>query len=272
MQTLVYIVGAALSSPASLPSERGDAVRCTQPVAGTALSIELIRMPAPPDSPPLWISRDEISWDLYDALVYQLDVPKGGDEPAEAVTRPTKPYLMADRGWGHAGYPALSVSHRGATAFCEWMSRKTGKRWRLPTVEEWKRLCAASGVTSSNQLDHAWQSGNAENKTHAIGTRAPDANGLNDLCGNVSEWCVDGPDQWVLMGTCYKDATGDPCAVRKEPGPEWNDTDPQIPKSIWWLSDAPFAGFRVVCEEVASDTGLPQQKNEEASHVERPAE
>ena len=51
------------------------------------------------------------------------------------------------------------------------------------------------------------------------------------------------------MGLSYQDATPtELCSAQKTPVPEWNDTDPQIPKSIWWLSDAAFAGFRVVCE------------------------
>jgi len=37
--------------------------------------------------------------------------------------------------------------------------------------------------------------------------------------------------------------------ARERQTPEWNMTDPQYPKSRWWLSDAPFVGFRVVCEE-----------------------
>jgi formylglycine-generating enzyme required for sulfatase activity len=185
---------------------------------------------------------------LYDALVYRLDTPDPSAIEEGGVTRPTKPYLMADRGWGHAGYPALSVSQNGAEAFCLWLSDKTGKQWRLPTVEEWTLLCETSGITSKTCDDHAWHAGNAKKKTHAIGSRQVDANGLHDLQGNVSEWCTTSEGGWVLMGGCYADAAGPVCSMQKVPVPAWNDTDPQIPKSIWWLSDAPFAGFRVVCD------------------------
>jgi hypothetical protein len=71
------------------------------------------------------------------------------------------------------------------------------------------------------------------------------------------------------MGGCYKDAAGSPCSMQKIPVPEWNDTDPQIPKSIWWLSDAPFAGFRVVCEgEVATQEEEEEEEEEEEVVVE----
>ncbi len=262
MQALVYtMIILSVAHSAAEPNVTQPSGPWSQPVAGTTLSIDMV--PVQESDPPIWVSRDEVSWDLYDALVYRLDTPEPSSEKKDGVTRPTKPYLMADRGWGHTGYPALSVSRRGAEAFCLWLSDKTGKRWRLPTVQEWTSLCEASGVTSATSEDHAWHAGNAEKKTHAIGSRKPDANGLNDLCGNVAEWCSAGDDNWVLMGGCYKDVVGSPCSMQKIPVPEWNDTDPQIPKSIWWLSDAPFAGFRVVCEgEVAT-----QEKEEEEEEV-----
>jgi len=256
MQTLVYMMALTTTLHAADDSPPAP---FSQPVAGTTLKIDMI--PIPGADPPLWVSRDEVSWDLYDALVYRLDVPSG-TEPDQGVTRPTKPYLMADRGWGHAGFPALSVSHRGAEAFCVWLGEKSGRVWRLPTVAEWTTLCASSGITPESVDDHAWHAGNAEKHTHAIGTKAVDANGLRDLSGNVSEWCVAKDGNFVLMGSCYLDG-GAGCSTRKVPTPAWNDTDPQIPKSIWWLSDAPFAGFRVVCE-------APSEEETEATH-EQPA-
>jgi hypothetical protein len=53
----------------------------------------------------------------------------------------------------------------------------------------------------------------------------------------------------VLRGGSFLDPAGEVgCAPRKFPSPAWNASDPQFPKSRWWLADAPFAGFRVVCE------------------------
>lgn len=205
----------------------------------------MVPVPGPDGKTAFWISDTEISWDHYDVFVYELDEPV--NEQVDAVTRPTRPYISADQGWGHAEFPALSVSHRGAQAFCQWLSASTGGTYRLPTVTEWKRICALSNVTTENADDHAWHMGNSKKKTHKLRSKKPDAIGLYDLHGNVSEWCRhgDGENDFVLMGACYKDETID-CEMAKTPVPAWNDTDPQIPKSIWWLSDAPFAGFRVV--------------------------
>ena len=235
----------------------------TQPVPGTSLSITMMRVSCAEDSPPIWIARDEICWDHYDALVYQLDVPKDQTPEDGGVTRPTKPYLMADRGWGHAGYPALSVNHTGAEAFCKWLTAKTGRPWRLPTESEWMALCARSGVTAETLQEHAWVKDNAKRKTHPIGTKASDANGLNDFHGNVAEWVTTQDGKHVLMGTTFLDTSNDAlCDARRIPVAEWNDTDPQIPKSIWWLSDAPFAGFRVVCDTLPEEGDADGQKQE----------
>jgi hypothetical protein len=268
MHTLVYTFF-ALAATAAPESNAPESSRPAEPanghqIPGTDLRIPLVSVPATNDSPAILISRDEISWDLYDTLVYRLDLPDPAAPQDGGITRPTKPYLMADRGWGHAGYPAISVSHRGAEAFCDWLSAKTGKHWRLPTVSEWTRLCETSGLSSTTIDEHAWHKTNAKRKTHKIGTRKPDANGLHDVQGNVAEWCTTPEGSWVLMGASFRDdATSMPCGVAKTPIPEWNDTDPQIPKSIWWLSDAPFAGFRVVCDGAAPDPNTEEEVNDE---------
>ena len=76
-----------------------------------------------------------------------------------------------------------------------------------------------------------------------------DVNGKSHILDAVEGWRVmeiireHGFDVGGLCGGACACAT---CHVYVEP--EWQDKDPQIPKSRWWLSDAPFAGFRIVCE------------------------
>ena len=239
-------------------------------VPGSALKMTFLKVPTDPGAPPLWLSREETTWDVYDAMVYRLDQEDPAVEPTDGITRPTKPYIMADRGWGHAGFPALSVSSNGAKAFCVWLGAKVDGQFRLPTVREWTALAKASGITPDNLDDHAWHKKTSKRrKTQAVATKKADASGLHDLYGNVSEWClVDGTSgkDLVLMGGHFKQMPeAQTASERKEPVPAWNDTDPQIPKSIWWLSDAPFAGFRVACTkppsgavELQSNTPTPE--------------
>jgi formylglycine-generating enzyme required for sulfatase activity len=95
----------------------------------------------------------------------------------------------------------------------------------------------------------AWHAGNSEGRAHAVGTKAPDALGLVDLFGNAAEWVLAPDGKRVTRGGSFRDApaTITP-AARAAPTDAWNERDPQIPSSRWWLSDGPFVGFRVVRE------------------------
>ena len=69
------------------------------------------------------------------------------------------------------------------------------------------------------------------------------------LFRSVREWCVGLDGKPVAKGGGWADdADGCQPLARAYYSPEWQHTDPQNPKSKWWLSDAPWAGFRVVCE------------------------
>lgn len=207
------------------------------------------------DVGPFWIGQSELTWDMYDVFVFNLDQP-GENPEADAVSRPSRPYIPPDRGFGHAGCPAISMTTQGASKFCEWLSKKTGRRYRLPTVAEWRfaALAGSSGPycfgEGPEQLDaFAWYASNSSEKTQPCGQKKPNAWGLFDVHGNVMEWCTDGQG-WVACGGSWKDEAEDVTAFSvAEQDWEWNMTDPQIPKSPWWLSDASWVGMRLICED-----------------------
>lgn len=234
-------------------------------IPGTALAVELVRVPSSPDgsSRALLVGATELPWELYDCFVYGLDqresAPPAAEGPAgaagpkaqvpDAVTRPTKPYISVDRGFGHAGWPAISMSFKGANGFCEWLSSKTGRRFRLPTVAEWHALCASAESSAVPLAERAWISSNSGGTTRKVGSAKPDALGLHDLCGNVAEWCVADDGKGAVLGGSYRDgADAVGCAAMQRDTPNWNRSDPQFPKSVWWLADAPHVGMRIVCE------------------------
>ncbi len=235
------------SPPAVTPASYAQFI---ETIDGTAVTFDMIRVPRDPTHgmEPFWIARTEVTWDAYDVFVYGFDAPATGTE-AGAVTRPSKPYISMDRGFGHAGHAVISVSNRGAMAFCDWLTHKTGRRYRLPTEAEWRFACSLGRVPTAEIGRYAWYRGNADFKTHPVGTREAAAGGLHDMYGNASEWCTGADGMPVTLGGSYRDGMeGLGCAARVSPSATWNQSDPQIPRSVWWLADAGFVGFRVVCE------------------------
>ncbi|MHC4306880.1 MAG: formylglycine-generating enzyme family protein, partial [Planctomycetota bacterium] len=119
---------------------------------------------------------------------------------------------------------------------------------RLPTELEWRYVCSLGAIVADRIDDYAWHKGNADFKTHPVGAKTPDALGLGDVWGNASEWCTGTDGEPVTLGGSYRDtAEAVGCAARVPPTAAWNARDPQFPKSIWWLADAGFVGFRIVC-------------------------
>jgi len=143
------------------------------------------------------------------------------------------------------------------------LSRRTGRNYRLPTEQEWEIACRAGSKTAHafgddpSGLDgHAWHAGNAGDTTHPVARLAPNALGLHDLHGNAAEWVTTNEGKGVTRGGHFRDGPESlRCDAVTKPSWTWNESDPQIPKSQWWLADAPFVGFRVVCvpEERASE-------------------
>lgn len=251
-------------SAASTPTPAPLFVR----VPNTAVTLELVQVPGPPGadgrpSKPLWVARTEVTWDLYDVFVYRLDEPDPAASAtgAEATARPSKPYVPPDRGFGHNGFPAMGMTFHAANAFCTWLGEKTGRTFRLPTEAEWEHFTMAGGAdpftsnaddaARAQRAEQAWFADNSDHATKPVATRKPNAFGLFDTHGNVAEWVTTGDaGKPLAKGGSYRDPAENLAAsvdLRQTSG--WNSSDPQIPKSKWWLADCPFVGFRVVMED-----------------------
>ena len=203
---------------------------------------------------------------------------KPTDKLTDLVSQPTTPYTEMSFGMGTDGYPAISMTHHAANKYCQWLSAQTGHFYRLPTEAEWE-YAARAGTTTAYffgedpaQLgEYAWIFDNAENYQYAkVGKKKPTPWGLYDIYGNVVEWCLDqyyadtyakvsgvlDGSKWVPSKTPYPhvvrggsyDDDADMCrsAFRRGSEAEWKAQDPQLPKSIWYHTDAKWLGFRLV--------------------------
>ena len=233
---------------------------------------------------PFWMSTVEITWDLYSLFVSrewdQYQVVKSVDSEVsvdvDAVSGATTPYVEMSFGMGTDNYPAICMTQLAAVKFCEWLSAMTGHFYRLPTEAEWE-YAARAGSSSAYSFgddinvlgEYAWFEGNSNEKYQKVGTKKPNAWGLYDMHGNVAEWTLDQyvPTAYskrkkgienprevgdkiypkVVRGGSWMDAPSRlRSAARRPSSKNWKKRDPQIPKSKWWHTDAPFVGFRIV--------------------------
>jgi len=235
---------------------------------------------------PFWMGKCEVTWNEYEIWMSKLDIrrrelaktePSSLDKVADAVARPTLPYTDMTFGMGKDGFPAICMTQLAAKTYCKWLTAKTGRYYRLPTEAEWEYACRAGTTTTfsfgndpAKLGDYAWNFDNSNEAYHKVGQKKPNPWGLYDMHGNVSEWVLDKyvPDFYQqFAGKATKDplAIGtseypravrggswddDPqklrSAARRGSSKEWKQQDPQIPQSIWYLTDAQFLGFRVV--------------------------
>ncbi len=229
-----------------------------------------------------WMGEKEVTFAEWDAFFKNMDVPQTKNIAVDAVSRPTAQYIDLTWGMGRdARHPTNSMSHQAALMYCKWLYEKTGVFYRLPTEAEWEYACRAGTETARpfgndpRQLaSYGFFSGNSEGKYHKTASLKPNAWGLYDMLGNLSEWTLDQyqADAYAKLPSNAKDPLVSPaskypkvvrggsyldgaevlrCANRIPSDAAWNKRDPQIPKSKWWLTDGMFVGFRLVRPEKA---------------------
>jgi len=212
-------------------------------IPGTTVSFDMIAIPGgtynmgSPDNEPLrntdegpvrrvtvsgyWIARTEVTWDEYMAF-FRATGSQGRTEgqvvttrKADAISGATPPWGAPDQGWGKGSRPAITMSWHAANVYCQWLSKVTGKKYRLPTEAEWEYACRGGtqtpyffegdprkftsegllkklfGSDTVNIASRVVYSGNSPSKTEEPSFVKENSFGLKNMPGNVAEFCSD---------------------------------------------------------------------------------
>ena len=203
-----------------------------------------------------------------------------GETLIDSITQPTPAaYVPMHNGMSNGyekGFPAVGVTHHAANKYCEWLSAQTGHFYRLPTEAEWEYACRAGTTTAysfgddaSKLGEYAWFKDNSEFAYHKVGTKKPNPWGLFDMHGNAAELVLDqyiadayakikddDTNPWIPATNRYptvfrgghwdSDPVSHRSAARNQTSAKLKIIDPQIPKSIWYFTNAFWLGFRIV--------------------------
>jgi hypothetical protein len=218
-----------------------------------------------PDGPPMVIVPTVLAASGHIEHAFALsagDITRGAYERfAEATARAAAPCRDAPRlfarseglSWRAPGFaqaddhPVVCVSWNDAEAYANWLSQRTGARYRLPSSREWQLLAQPAGDgTACGAANIGRRSGKAADcddgyaQTAPVGRFEATAPGVYDIAGNVSQW----------LGGCAKDdAKG--CEHRFR-GASWRDDDSEsnLERGNTSAADIGYAtvGFRLVRE------------------------
>ena len=160
----------------------------------------------------VWIDAFAIGRFAITNRLYQAFVETTGHQ---------SPTAWNEARFSHADHPVTSLSWFDATAYCEWLSMKTSRPYRLPTEAEWERA-ARGGLEGKlytwgdeppqDQPDYSqrWLNG-----PERVGSRPPNGFGLYDISENVHEWCSDWYDEHYYLESPGRNPPGPSAGTRR---------------------------------------------------------
>jgi formylglycine-generating enzyme len=231
-------------------------------IPGTNVSFEMVAIPGgsfkmgSPESEPLrkpdegpvrkvtlskfWIAKTEVTWDEYLSF-FRATGSQGRTEGQvvskknlDAISGATPPWGAPDQGWGKGSRPAITMSWHAADVYCKWLSKVTGKKYRLPTEAEWEYACRAGtespyffpgepkkltsegflrkifGPDTANIASRVVYKVNSSSRTRDPLSMKENPFGLKNMSGNVAEFCLDfySPDTYKADSTAAVNPVG----------------------------------------------------------------
>ena len=212
-------------------------------IPGTSVSFEMVALPGgsfkmgspetesmrKPDEGPVrkvslskfWIGKTEVTWNEYMAF-FRATGSQGRTEgqvvknkKVDAISGATPPWGAPDQGWGKGSRPAITMTWHAANVYCQWLSKVTGKKYRLPTEAEWEYACRGGTETpyffngspksfsregflrklikpdTAVIASHVIYVGNSVGRTEEPSAVRANPFGLKNMSGNVAEFCSD---------------------------------------------------------------------------------
>ncbi len=174
--------------------------------------------------------------------------------------------------WANERHPVIYVSWNDANAFCQWLSRRDGKTYRLPTEAEWEFSARgddgrtfpwgswssvghfanfADARTNFPWRDPAIDDGFAETAPVGSFPRGASPFGIEDLAGNVFEWCMDGFEPYKGKEIANP-RTSERARQKVYRGGSWKSRMSSLRATARAFNEPGYLGndigFRVVCE------------------------
>lgn len=214
-------------------------------IPGSSVEFQLVRLPGRPG---ILMGKHEVTWAEFD-LFFLAERDYEGKEWLAQCGCPREFFQLR--------FPVFALRWHSVLAYVDWLSEKTGRRFRAPTEAEWEYACRA-GRPASGVNDRAWHQGNSGRRVHPVGEESANPWGFHDLLGNVWEYCLDSdrPREYspVLRGGSWNTPAREVrVSARCTVDPDWYALDPMRPRSTGWFMEGFHQGFRVVCVEDAAD-------------------
>jgi formylglycine-generating enzyme required for sulfatase activity len=147
------------------------------------------------------------------------------------ATGTAAPRFLADPRFGDPCQPIVGVSWTEAVAYCDWLTRETGRPCRLPTEAEWERA-ARGGVEDARYPwgDERPAAGGPMSAPPRVGAGPVNGLGLTNLAGTVHEWCLDWYADDAYAQGSERNPLGPPTGTRRvSRGGAWRHHDPWSP-------------------------------------------